>query len=184
MQIGEIVRALMDRHGLSFEGVAERVRAQGATNVRYQHIQQLLEFPNRRPRYLPELARAFGLTVEQFLSYRAETATRVNDSGAPYLPSHLLRIDPETIAAALRLVRLSFQNLGIEFDQEENGTPLAYAYQYLLDRQEQAVTAENVVDFSARLRSRLEKMNATGEEGRSGDAGSGDRQHGQGRKAS
>lgn len=185
MQIGEIVRALMDRHDLSFEAVAERVRAQGATNVRYQHIQQLIEFPNRRPRYLPELARAFGLSVEQFLEFRASMTTAVNESAAVYLPSHLLRIDPETIAAALKLVRLAFRNLGLEIDQEENGEPLAFAYQYLLDRQEQMVTAENVIDFSARLQSRLrEKVNATGEEGRSGTAGSGDRRHGEGRKAS
>jgi hypothetical protein len=184
MQVGEIVRALMAHHGLNFEGVAERVRAQGAKNVRYQHIQQLLEHPNRRPRYLPELARAFGLTVEDFLSYSTAGGGRLKDEAGTYMASHLLRIDPETIAGALRLVRLAFRNLGLEIDQEENGLPLAFAYQYLLDRQESTVTAENVIDFSARLRERMERRDDTSEQGGPGDAGSGDRQHGQGRKAS
>lgn len=176
----------MRRHDLSFEGVAERVRAQGATNVRYQHIQQLIEFPNRRPRYLPELARAFGYTVEAFLSLKSAAILQVNELPPPDYVSHVLRIDPETIAAALKLVRLAFKNLGLEIDQEENGEPLAYAYQYLLDRREQTVTAENVVDFSDRLKRRLrETIDAAGEgEGGPGEVGGGNRQHGERRKAS
>jgi hypothetical protein len=184
MQLGEIVQDLMRREGLTFEGVAERVRGQGATNVRYQHIQQLLEFPNRRPRYLPELARAFGMTVEEFLAYKPRPgALRVNESPAPWPTSQALRIDPETIAAALKLVRLAFANLGLEIDQEENAEPLAYAYEYLLGRQESAVTAENVIDFSARLKRKLGESTHDESEGGSRGAGLGDREHGQGRKA-
>jgi hypothetical protein len=183
MQMGEIVQDLMRREGLTFEGVAERVRGQGAPNVRYQHIQQLLEFPNRRPRYLPELARAFGMTVEEFLAYKPSGGARVNESRAPWPTSQVLRIEPETIAAALKLVRLAFANLGLEIDQEENAEPLAYAYEYLLGRQESAVTAENVIDFSARLKRKLGESTHDEGEGGSRGTGLGDREHGQGRKA-
>jgi hypothetical protein len=67
MLIGEITRGLMEAHGLGVEALAARVRAAGAPNVKYQHIQQLLDTPTRRPRYMLELARAFGMSVEQFL---------------------------------------------------------------------------------------------------------------------
>lgn len=145
----------MRREGLTFESVAERIRARGATNVRYQHIQQLIEFPNRRPRYLPELAHAFGMSVEAFLAYKP-TALRLNEAQASW-PA--LRIDPATLAAAMKLVRLAFANLDLKIDQEENGQPLAVAYEYLLARQESAVTAENVIDFSVRLKRMLRAIN-------------------------
>ena len=65
--------------------------------------------------------------------------------------SRPLRIDPETIAAALRLIRLSFLNMGLEIDQEENGYPLAIAYDFLTERNEKAVTADNLLEFKPRL---------------------------------
>lgn len=64
---GERLQKLMEFHDLGLEDVASRVRAAGAPSVKYQHIQQLLATPTRRPRYLPELAKAFGMTVEEFL---------------------------------------------------------------------------------------------------------------------
>ena len=69
MSIGEKVQALITSKGWSLEEVAARVRAAGATNVKYQHIQQLLEFPNRKPRYLLELAAAFGMTGEEVMAW-------------------------------------------------------------------------------------------------------------------
>jgi transcriptional regulator with XRE-family HTH domain len=110
---------------------------------------------------------------------------RVNESGATYEPSHLLRIDPETIAAAIKLVRLSFLNLGLEIDQEVNGLPLAYAYQFLLQRQERTVTAENVVAFRPMLEQRLKGDSESGQEhgSEAGGSGSGHRQHRQRREA-
>lgn len=78
-------------------------------------------------------------------------------TGTPSRGSHVLRLDPETIAAALRLLRLTFTNLGVTFDNESDGTPLAYAYEYLAQRRERAVTPENLVDFSKRLAQRLQE---------------------------
>lgn len=70
------------------------------------------------------------------------------------LPSHSLRIDPDTISAALKLVRLAFLNRDEEIDQEVNGEPLAHAYEFLIRRKEQAVTPENVIEFSRILKRR------------------------------
>lgn len=99
-------------------------------------------------------------------------------TASPYL-SHAVRIDPDTIAAALKLVRLAFLNLQLEIDQEVNGTPLAYAYEYLLKRQERAVTPENVIDFSAWInRKLLERDSDEARTRKSGSPGGSDRQHG------
>ena len=112
--------------------------------------------------------------------------THVQDADAlPYGASHPLRIDPDTIAAAIKLVRLSFLNLGLEIDQEENGTPLVAAYEFLLARQERTVTAENLVAFKPRLEQRLkEKADDAIRSRELANAGRSDRQHGQGREAS
>lgn len=76
---------------------------------------------------------------------------RVGESSALYSVSQSVRIDPDTIAAALQLVRLSFLNLGLEIDQEENGEPLAAAYEFLMARKEHAVTASNLLEFKPRI---------------------------------
>lgn len=68
--------------------------------------------------------------------------------------SHSLRIDPDTISAALKLVRLAFLNRDEEIDQELNGEPLAYAYEFLIQRKEHAVTPENVIEFTRLLKRR------------------------------
>lgn len=99
---------------------------------------------------------------------------------APVVPStensasHSLRIDPEIIASALRLLRLTFANLDIDdFDNEQDGTPLAYAYEYLLKRGELTVTPDNLIDFSKALADRLRGKNGNEEEGaRARDYGS------------
>ena len=81
---------------------------------------------------------------------------RVGESAPTYAGgSQQLRLDPDTISAALRLVRLAFFNLDLEIDQEENGVPLAFAYEYLMRRGEHAVTPDNVIDFSKKLVERL-----------------------------
>lgn len=77
-----------------------------------------------------------------------------------------LRIDPEIIASAIRLVRLTFANLGIDdFSNEDDGTPLAYAYEYLYHRGEATVTPDNLIDFSKALAQRLREKDGEPEEG-------------------
>jgi hypothetical protein len=83
--------------------------------------------------------------------------TGVADRHSNYI-SHHPRIDPETIAAAIKLVRLSLLNLSIEINQEENGLPLAAAYDFLLQRQERQVTGENVVAFKPILEKLLREQ--------------------------
>lgn len=156
-----------------------------ALNLSASYLSQLLGGKKMGDDVARKIERARGLVhgaMDQPLWTR--DASAVADARGSY-HSHLLRIDPETIASALKLIRLSFQNLDLEIDQEENGTPLAFAYQYLLERQERQVTAENIIDFSARLRSRLKEMaDETGEEGGSRTAGGSHRRHGEGRQAS
>lgn len=96
-----------------------------------------------------------------------------NNSG---LTSHQLRIDPEILTQSIRLVRLTFENLGIPFDAEKDGRMIAHAYEYLSAAQQATVTAENLIDFSKKL---SEKMKESGNEesgtGHSGEARSGAR---------
>lgn len=77
-----------------------------------------------------------------------------------------LRIQPDIIASAIRLVRLTFANLGIEdFNNEDDGTPLAYAYEYLYQRGEATVTPDNLIDFSKALAQKLREKDGEAEEG-------------------
>lgn len=78
MTNGEKVSALMSARGWGYAETAAAVRAQGARTVKYQHIQQLVLHPTRSPRYLLELAAAFGMTAEQF---RAWTPGKGNSKG-------------------------------------------------------------------------------------------------------
>jgi hypothetical protein len=116
---------------------------------------------------------------------QTEGASRVQEPSAiPYSFSHRLRIDPEMIAAAIKLVRLSFENLDLVFDNEQDGVPLAFAYEYLLDREQRDVTAENLVDFSKKL---AERLRAKADDETAGDVvggvGGGNRNAGERRKA-
>lgn len=79
-----------------------------------------------------------------------ETSSHVREGSSPYR-SQALRIDAETISAALKLVRLAFRQRDQEIDQEVNGEPLAYAYEFLLTRNETTATAENVIEFTRAL---------------------------------
>ena len=71
--LGPKIEALMRLKDWNLEQTAEAVRAQGAANVKYQYIQQLLDNPNRVPRYLIELAAAFGMTAEQLKEWKIGT---------------------------------------------------------------------------------------------------------------
>ncbi|HHA2747831.1 TPA: hypothetical protein ACOEQV_000199 [Stenotrophomonas maltophilia] len=155
MLIGEITRGLMEAHGLGVEALAARVRAAGAPNVKYQHIQQLLDTPTRRPRYMVELARAFGMSVEQFLSWHKDEP--LNALSTPRAAqSQPVQLDAPTLAASYQLVRLACLALGSPFDPEDasDASIVILAHSYLTARQEKTVTPDNVVDFTAHLRKR------------------------------
>jgi len=95
-----------------------------------------------------------------------QAVPRVAEESVAYT-SQPLRIDPEIIAAALQLVRLSFLNLGLEINQEENGTPLALAYDFLVERGERVTTVDNLLEFKPRLMKMTGKSDA--ENGATGD---------------
>lgn len=130
-----------------------------------------------------KIERARGLPVGWMDQLHA-SANRVSEHPSPAYQSQVLRVDPDTIAAALKLVRLSFLQLDKEIDQEENGEPLAYAYEFLWSRQEASVTAENLIDFGKWLKRRREGAEEDARAGDDRSAGGTDRQHDEGRKAS
>jgi len=148
--------------------------------IRHENLRLLIqEIRQRNPRWLQkDIASALGMSAsylsqlvggkkmgddvarkieaERHLAHgwmdRLQATPRgVGESDAPPYLSRPLRIDPETIAAALRLIRLSFLNMGLEIDQEENGYPLAIAYDFLTERNEKGVTADNLLEFKPRL---------------------------------
>lgn len=155
MQLGQIVAGLMKQEGLSLAALAERVRQQGATNVKHQHIQQLIEFPNRRPRYLPELAKAFGFTVEQLMAWQpGDIPNRVQDSSSVYgSMSQDMRSGLERMASTVKLLQYIVEI--------QNGPPEALHDPYLLtiaheivSEAGEAVTDSNLIEFSRRFAAR------------------------------
>jgi phage repressor protein C with HTH and peptisase S24 domain len=71
MSIGDKLPALMALRGFeTLDALAAAVRRAGAPTVKYQHLQQLVKYPNRQPRYLMQLAAVFGMTVEEFMAWR------------------------------------------------------------------------------------------------------------------
>lgn len=149
------------------------------TAIRHENLRLLVdEIRKRNPRWLQkDIASALGMSAsylsqlvagkkmgdevarkieaERHLAHgwmdQLQGAARGIAEVRPEYVSRPLRIDPETIAAALRLIRLSFLNMGLEIDQEENGYPLAIAYDFLAERNEKAVTADNLLEFKPRL---------------------------------
>lgn len=157
MHIGDILRHLMDEHGVTTTTVAERVRKAGATTVRHQHIQQLLKHETAKPRYLLELAAAFGMSAEQFINWRPGDSIGVQEAGAAYgSASQPVRLDGDTLASAIQLVRLAHTALGLGFQPESRADAhtIVLAYHYLSGRNETGVTPENLVEFTSQVRSR------------------------------
>lgn len=125
---------------------------------------------------------ARGLPAAWMDNVHDTSGTRLGETVAQYR-SHPLRIDAETISAALKLVRLAFRQRDQEIDQEINGEPLAYAYEFLIARNETTATAENVIEFSRALNRRQEGVSDEVSTGVDGSAGRSHRQHNKGRKA-
>lgn len=155
MQIGETVQRLMAEKGLSLEGVAELVRAQGpeARNVKYQHIQQLIEHPNRRPRFLPELAWAFGMSVEEFLGRRNRS---VHEPHAEYM-SPSVRQGPETMEDAIKLLKYIAAARGLP--EESIFDPvLLYVAHEVVSHAEERVGESNLLDFMQRFNAHMKRQ--------------------------
>ena len=126
------------------------------------YLNQLLNGKKMGDDVARKIERAAGLSHGWLDQPRSD-----DDAGAGAAAgSQDLRIDPEIIASAIRLVRLTFANLGIDdFSNEEDGTPLAYAYEYLYQRGEATVTPDNLIDFSKALAQRLREKDGEAEEG-------------------
>lgn len=151
-------RAVSERLGKDKNQIGQWLTAPGKANAR-----------NISDETARELERAFGKPLA-WMDY-------------DHMSSPPLRLDPEIVASSLRLVRLAFLNLGLEFDNEEDGVPVAYAYEYLIQRQQRQVTPENVIDFSRALAAKLQGEDDA-QAGNDGSVGTRHRRARQGRKAS
>lgn len=101
------------------------------------------------------IGHALARAIEQKLGKPTGIMDRPPEEPASEQGSHPARIDPEILAASIKLIRMTFEILGVEHNQEEDGEPTALAYTYLLELQQTTVSADNVVDFSKFLKARL-----------------------------
>lgn len=186
MQLGQIVAGLMKQEGLSLAAVAERVRAQGASNVKHQHIQQLIEFPNRRPRYLPELAKAFGYTVEQLMAWKPGDKPGRVQQGSVVLDamSHDMRSGLERMASAVKLLQYIVEIQHGPPEALHDPYLLTIAYEIVSEAGE-VVTDSNLIEFSRRFAARQrERENSDGTQRKSTSGTGGDDLGAHGRTAS
>lgn len=95
---------------------------------------------------------------------------------APAGPSQSVQLDPDILAASIKLIRMTFEILEVEFNQEEDGEPTALAYAYLLKLKQTNVTADNVVEFSKYFRA---KPQGAGDDAGAGSAGASHRKKGE-----
>jgi hypothetical protein len=114
------------------------------------------------PEKLGAVAQALGVSLNDLMF------TDLTGVKSPQ-PSQPAQLDPEILAAAIKLVRLTFKALKTEHDQEVDGVPTALAYAYLQKRQQRVVTGENVVDFMEALQERAKR--GTGDGQGTGSAG-------------
>lgn len=173
MQIGPLIEKLMAAEGLTYENVAARVRAQGAAHVKYQHIQQLVQFPNRRPKYILELARAFGFTVEEFMGLAA-ASNRISEPRALYTPASLpVRSRLATMEDAVALLR--------RMVAARDWPNTALTDPFLLWIAQETVAAfterlneDNVIDFMQRFNTKLKAQGGNDSDERRSDRQTGE----------
>jgi hypothetical protein len=108
------------------------------------------------PEKLGAVAQALGVSLNDLMFVDLSSVKTPS-------PSQLAQPDPEILAAAIKLVRLTFEALETEHDQEADGVPTALAYAYLQKRQQRVVTGENVVDFMKALRARSKGESGDGQ---------------------
>ncbi|HYG07319.1 MAG TPA: helix-turn-helix transcriptional regulator [Stenotrophomonas sp.] len=139
-----------------------------------QYVSQLEKGANKIPngQMLEAWARHFGVSIQWLATGKGpRTPSPAAAGDAPAPTSHPVTLDPEILAAAIKLIRLTFRHLEVAHDPEEDGVPTALAYQYLVARQQSVVSSDNVVDFGKYLRKALE---AAGDEGITGTRGTGE----------
>lgn len=98
-----------------------------------------------------------GFRIEWLISGTGpQMHSAVAESPGPY-QSHPPRLDAATLAASIRLVRKACELLEVSFDPEDasDATLVLLGGAYLIEREERDVTADNVVDFTKRLRERM-----------------------------
>lgn len=105
MLLGEKIKLLMEARGWGPVETARQVSAAGPIEVSYQLIQQLLDDPKRRPRYIIQLARAFDMTAEELEAWTPDMLNRPMSSRVraaekpanPYLRTIVTWNDPSDL---------------------------------------------------------------------------------------
>lgn len=110
-----------------------------------------------------ELARKIEVTLSLPHGWmdRLSSQSSIREPIAEYL-SQTPRLEANILASALKLIRLACENLELDFDAEDPADAglVLMACDYLSDRGDSAVTADNVVDFTKRLRASFKEKNA------------------------
>jgi len=103
---------------------------------------------------------------------RLADPSRVAEAPATY-HSHAPRLDANILASALKLIRLACENLELEFNAEDpqDAGLVLMACDYLSERGDHLVTADNVVDFTKRLRQKLKESDGQAAGTDDGDSG-------------
>jgi transcriptional regulator with XRE-family HTH domain len=167
--IGERLRALREEKQLTLEQAA----AVAATTK--QSLSQIEKGVTKEPG---------GLAVYRWAEfYGVDLQWLITGKGPRQSGSQSARPDPETLAASLKLIRLTYQNLDAEYDPEANALPLSLAYAYLMARQQSSVTAENVIDFTKYLKRAMGDVDEERGQG-VGSTGEGNRRPNKGRQVS
>lgn len=147
------IRHLMQ--GQSINQLAEKAEIGQTWLQRFMNPDKPSGIQKPNPEKLKPIARALGVNLNDlmFTDLTRQMPQRESQSELP---------DPGILAAAIKLVRLTFEALDIEHDQEADGVPTALAYAYLLKRHQEVVTGENVVDFMKALRARAKGVQGDG----------------------
>ena len=180
MQIGPLIEKLMAAEGLTYEAVAARVRDQGAKHVKYQHIQQLVQHPNRVPKYLLELARSFGYSAEEFAELAAASHW-VKEPGRSYSPlSPPVRTTLATMEDAVALLK----RMAAARDWPESALTdpfLLWIAQETVAVSDERLNESNLISFMQRFNAQLKAQGErdADERGTSGSAGEDDARTGQ-----
>ena len=129
-----------------------RVELSRRTGVGYSTLAELERGGMQSTTKARVIAEALGVSLKWLETGRGDrTPSPLPESGRPSQPA---RIDPETLVAAIRLVRERFlvRDVELTIDHlESDGTILASAYEYQAKRKSEGQPAGNVVDFSKYL---------------------------------